>query len=197
MASSSPTSARVVVMASGSGSNFQALLDGLATKKISNAQITRLFVNRKTAYAVTRAEKAGVPSEYFNMVAGGFQPKGEKDPEKLKEARTAYDAALAKKVLAEKPDLVVLAGWMHVFTEAFLTPVGETGVRVINLHPALPGKSSTSISSLLLVPCHLQSANMVWLLQANTTEPEPSNVHSRISRPASSRTIGRASWCTT
>ncbi|KAJ4394413.1 Bifunctional purine biosynthetic protein ADE5,7 [Gnomoniopsis smithogilvyi] len=140
MASSSPTAARIVVMASGSGSNFQALLDGLASDRISDAQITRLFVNRKTAYAVTRAEKAGVPSEYFNMVAGGFQPIGEKDPEKLKEARTRYDAALADKVLAEKPDLVVLAGWMHVFTEAFLRPVGESGVRVINLHPALPGK---------------------------------------------------------
>lgn len=146
MASSSPTSARIVVMASGSGSNFQALLDGLATQKISNAQITRLFVNRKTAYAVTRAEKAGVPSEYFNMVAGGFQWKGEKDPEKLKDARTKYDAALAEKVLAEKPDLIVLAGWMHVFTEAFLTPVGERGVRVINLHPALPGESAQSFS---------------------------------------------------
>lgn len=183
-----------MVMASGSGSNFQALLDGLATKKISNAQMTRLFVNRKTAYAVTRAEKAGVPSEYFNMVAGGFQPKGEKDAEKLREARMAYDAALAKKVLAEKPDLIVLAGWMHVFTEAFLTPVGETGVRVINLHPALPGKSfDLDFDS----PTCLQLAKIIWLLQANTTELVPSNAHFRISKPASSRTIGRASWCTT
>lgn len=144
MASSTPTTARIVVMASGSGSNFQALLDGLATSRIPNAQITRLFVNRKTAYAITRAEKAGVPSEYFNMVADGFQPKGEKDPERLQEARTKYDAALAEKVLAEKPDLVVLAGWMHVFTEGFLGPVGERGVRVINLHPALPGISPRS-----------------------------------------------------
>lgn len=144
MASGSPTPARIVVMASGSGSNFQALLDGLASKAIPNAQIMRLFVNRKTAYAVDRAEKAGVPSEYFNMVAGGFQPKGEKDPERLIEARTRYDAALADKVLAEKPDLVVLAGWMHVFTETFLKPVGGSGVRVINLHPALPGQSSSS-----------------------------------------------------
>lgn len=131
-------------MASGSGSNFQALLDGLSTDRIPNAQIVRLFVNRKTAYAVTRAEKAGVPSEYFNMVSGGFQLKGEKDPEKQAEARTRYDAALADKVLAEKPDLVVLAGWMHVFTEGFLKPVGASGVRVINLHPALPGQSSLS-----------------------------------------------------
>lgn len=141
MASSAPTSpCRIVVMASGSGSNFQALLDGLASNRISNAQIVRLFVNRKTAFAVTRAEKAGVPSEYFNMVAGGFQAKGEKDADKLREARTRYDAALAEKVLAEKPDLVVLAGWMHVFTEGFLKPIAAQGVRAINLHPALPGE---------------------------------------------------------
>ncbi|KAF3762307.1 phosphoribosylglycinamide formyltransferase activity protein [Cryphonectria parasitica EP155] len=144
MASSSSSSpaapCRIVVMASGSGSNFQALLDGLSSRTIRDAQIVRLFVNRKTAYAVTRAEKAGVPSEYFNMVAGGFQAKGEKDPERLREARTKYDAALAEKVLAEQPDLVVLAGWMHVFTEGFLKPVADKGVRVINLHPALPGR---------------------------------------------------------
>lgn len=129
-------------MASGSGSNFQALLDGIAHQTIRNAQIVRLFVNRKTAYAVTRAASAGVPSEYFNMVSGGFQSKGEKDPEKLREARTRYDAALAEKVLGEKPDLVVLAGWMHVFTEGFLKPVADKGVRIINLHPALPGESA-------------------------------------------------------
>lgn len=141
MSPSATSPCRIVVMASGSGSNFQALLDGLSSGRIRDAQIVRLVVNRKTAYAVTRADKAGVPSEYFNLVAGGFQAKGEKDPERLRDARARYDAALADKVLAEQPDLVVLAGWMHVFTEAFLKPVAARGVRVINLHPALPGKS--------------------------------------------------------
>lgn len=135
-----PPPCRIVVMASGSGSNFQALLDGIASGRIADAQIVRLFVNRKTAYALARAERAGVPPEYFNMVAGGFQAKGEKDLTRLKEARTRYDAALAEKVLAVDPDLVVLAGWMHVFTEGFLKPVAERGVKVINLHPALPGE---------------------------------------------------------
>lgn len=144
--SSSPTTARIVVMASGSGSNFQALLDGIATQRIPHAQIVRLFVNRKTAYAATRAATANVPSEYFNMVAGGFQAKGETEATKLVTARSRYDAALAEKVLAEKPNLVVLAGWMHVFTEAFLRPLGESGVRVINLHPALPGEYCFSSS---------------------------------------------------
>ncbi|ROV97663.1 hypothetical protein VSDG_04560 [Cytospora chrysosperma] len=126
---------RIVVLASGSGSNFQALLDAVATGRIPGSQIVQLFVNRKNAYAATRAEGAGVPTEYFNMVSGGFQPKGEKDPERLREARSRYDAALAEKVIQHSPDLIVLAGWMHVFTESFLKPLAEKGVPIINLHP--------------------------------------------------------------
>lgn len=131
---------RIVVMASGSGSNFQAVLDAVASGRIPNSQIVRLFVNRKTAFAVSRAEKAGIPSEYFNMVSGGFQAKGEKDTEKLAEARSRYDAALADKVIQQSPDLIVLAGWMHVFTPSFLDPLAGKGVPIINLHPALPGE---------------------------------------------------------
>lgn len=152
MSSSTPSTSpvRIVVLASGSGSNFQALLDALSSNKIQDAETVRLFVNRKGAYAVTRADKAGVPSEYFNMVAGGFQAKGEKDPAKLKEAREKYDAVLADKVLQCSPDLIVLAGWMHVFTEAFLVPVAQKGVRIINLHPALPGRFLFILRSLVV-----------------------------------------------
>jgi phosphoribosylglycinamide formyltransferase len=70
--------------------------------------------------------------------------KGEKDEGKVKEARERYDMALAERVLgeseSERPELVVLAGWMHVFGKTFLEPLEREGVRVINLHPALPGK---------------------------------------------------------
>lgn len=62
----------------------------------------------------------------------------------MAEARRAYDAALAERVLAmeERPELVVLAGWMHVFSAPFLEPLQRAGIRVINLHPALPGEST-------------------------------------------------------
>lgn len=46
---------------------------------------------------------------------------------------------MAKIVLQAEPHLVVLAGWMHVLGDSFLRQVGEKGVQVINLHPALPG----------------------------------------------------------
>jgi len=66
--------------------------------------------------------------------------------------RNDYDAEVAKIVLRERPDLIVLVGWMHVFGDGFLDPVsgatsvGDMGdltlpksISVINLHPALPG----------------------------------------------------------
>ena len=109
---------RLLVMASGNGSNFQALVDAVKAQRISNSQIVRLIVNRKKAYAVTRAENMGIPCTYFNMISEGFQAKEEKDPDKLKEARSKYDAALAELVLQDTVDLVILAGWLHVFTYA-------------------------------------------------------------------------------
>jgi phosphoribosylglycinamide formyltransferase len=133
---------RILVMASGNGSNFQAVLDAVADGRIPNASITRLIVNRGKAYATTRADKAGIPWEYFNLISNGFQVKGEKDPARIQEARDKYDAALADKVLAlsPRPHLIVLAGWMYVFGGHFLKPVGEAGIQTINLHPALMGK---------------------------------------------------------
>ena len=109
---------RIVVMASGNGTNFQALIDAVKSQRIGNAEIIRLFINRKKAYAATRAENAAIPSTYYNMISGGFQERDEKDPEMLKDARSKYDAALAQLVLRDNPNLIVLAGWMHVFTYA-------------------------------------------------------------------------------
>ncbi|KAK4244540.1 formyl transferase [Corynascus novoguineensis] len=133
---------RIVVMASGNGSNFQALIDAVSDGRIPNSKIVRLYVNRGKAYATTRAEKAGIPWEYFNLISHGFQAKGEKDALKIQESRDRYDAALAEKLLQDdsKPDLVVLAGWMYVFGKHFLDPVDAAGIKIINLHPALPGK---------------------------------------------------------
>lgn len=61
---------RIVVMASGNGSNFQALIDAVADNTIPNSVITRLFVNRAKAYATTRADKAGrksLPLSAFSL----------------------------------------------------------------------------------------------------------------------------------
>ncbi|KAG5982462.1 hypothetical protein E4U55_001865 [Claviceps digitariae] len=134
---------RIMVMASGFGSNFQALIDAVSTGRLQNSRIISLVTNRRNAHAIARAEKAGIPWEYFNLISNGFMRKGETDEHTVAEARRRYDAALAAKILAperEAPELIILAGWMYVFSTAFLEPLEKAGVRIINIHPALPGE---------------------------------------------------------
>jgi formyltetrahydrofolate-dependent phosphoribosylglycinamide formyltransferase len=122
--------ARLVVLASGSGSNLQAILDACADGPL-DAEVVLVVVNRRSAYAAERAAAAGIASVFRPM--GPFRDAHPDDPRR---AREAYDAALAAEIADARPDLVVQAGWMHLFTSAFLDRFPEM---VINLHPALPG----------------------------------------------------------
>jgi phosphoribosylglycinamide formyltransferase len=103
----------------------------------------RFFFSSFSARSPLLTQCPGIPSEYFNLISNGFLPKGEADEQKVAEGRQKYDAALAEKILAlgdDKPELIVLAGWMYVFSAAFLEPMKKAGISIINLHPALPGK---------------------------------------------------------
>jgi formyltetrahydrofolate-dependent phosphoribosylglycinamide formyltransferase len=117
--------ARLAVLISGSGSNLQALLDASARGELA-ADIVLVAANRRAAYGLVRAQQAGVPTCYLPLAP--FLQSGA--------GRAAYDAALAEQVAAAHPDLVVLAGWMHILGPAFLNRFPQ---RVLNLHPALPG----------------------------------------------------------
>ena len=107
-----------------------------------------MLSNRKGAYGLTRAASAQppIPTAYL-----GLQPFLKAHPGST---RDDYDRAVAARVAREDPDLVVLAGWMHIMGDGFLDVVAghasyvaedgtEVRVRrpipVINLHPALPG----------------------------------------------------------
>ena len=119
-----------MVLASGAGSNLQALLDAVHSGRL-DAEIVSVIVNRRSAHARQRASQNGIPSSFV-----GLRPylDSHDDPA---EGRRRYDADLAAMVLGHRPDLVVLAGWMHLFTMEFLRHFGG---RVMNLHPALPGE---------------------------------------------------------
>ncbi|MBC8170714.1 MAG: phosphoribosylglycinamide formyltransferase [Anaerolineae bacterium] len=117
---------RIVVMVSGGGTNLQTLIDAIQAGHLP-AQIGLVVANRKAAYALVRAEKAGIPTLYLSLKA--YTDNGK--------TREAYDADLGAKIAAVQPDLIVLAGWMHVLSPAFLDRFVH---RVINLHPALPGE---------------------------------------------------------
>lgn len=118
--------ANFVVLISGNGSNLQALIDAIRMKAL-DASIVCVVSNRKAAFGLARAEKAGVPTRYFPLKP--YLDAGR--------TRAEYDGDLAALVAAYKPDWVVLAGWMHILCAAFIE---RFPYRVVNLHPALPGK---------------------------------------------------------
>jgi formyltetrahydrofolate-dependent phosphoribosylglycinamide formyltransferase len=117
---------RIVVMVSGGGTNLQALIDAVESGALP-AQIALVVSNRRDAYALQRAEQHGIPSLYFPL----------KPYTNAGRPRSDYDADLATQIVKSEPDLIVLAGWMHVLSPAFLERFPR---QIINLHPALPGE---------------------------------------------------------
>lgn len=117
--------ATLVILISGSGTNLQAIIDAVESQRLK-AKIALVVSNRKAAYGLVRAEQHGIPTFYFPL-------KPYADAGKTREN---YDRDLAVKVASYNPTLVVLAGWMQVFTPIFLKQFPN---KVINLHPALPG----------------------------------------------------------
>jgi formyltetrahydrofolate-dependent phosphoribosylglycinamide formyltransferase len=121
----SPAPARLVVLISGSGTNLQAILDAIQQGELA-ARVVLVVSNRTNAYGLTRAQQAGVPTLSFPLKP--YLDAGRD--------RAAYDADLAAHIAPYRPDLVVMLGWMHVLSPAFLARFPR---RVLNLHPALPG----------------------------------------------------------
>ena len=117
---------RLAILVSGNGSNLQAIIDAIQAGELA-AQIVAVLSNRRDAYGMVRAERADIPSRCFPL-------KPYRDPGRTREA---YDADLAELVSDFAPDLIVLAGWMHLLSPAFLDRFPR---RVLNLHPALPGQ---------------------------------------------------------
>ncbi len=128
----------------GTGTNLQALIDAQNGPLLPKTRIIRVISNRKAAYGLSRATLAGIPTAYLAL-----QPFLKANPGKT---RDDYDEEIARLVLGaeetQRPDLVVLAGWMHILGERFLDVLdGKTSsstvpnipIPVINLHPALPG----------------------------------------------------------
>lgn len=116
-------------MVSGSGTNLQAILDATGQANPAersenaqlslDAQVVLVISNSADAYALQRAERAGVNTSVM--------PHRGRD-------RADYDRELAYEATIAGADLVVLAGWNRLLTDDFLAHH-----RVINLHPAKPG----------------------------------------------------------
>ncbi|MFD9887878.1 phosphoribosylglycinamide formyltransferase [Amycolatopsis sp. NPDC059027] len=112
-----PTPVKIVVLASGSGTLLQALLDA-AGRSGYPAKIVAVGADRLGIEALARAERAGVPS---------FTVRVADHPD-----RAAWDKALTEATAAYQPDLVVSAGFMKILGAEFLGRFA-----VVNTHPAL------------------------------------------------------------
>ena len=109
--------ARIAVFVSGGGTNLQALIDAQG-KTLNSGEIALVVSNNVGAYALERARKAGIPTEV--VLKNGDQAAFE---EKLKKILSRYGI-----------DLIVLAGFMTILTEAFTACYPG---RIINVHPSL------------------------------------------------------------
>ena len=131
---------QIVVLISGSGSNFQAILDATCgdAPAIPNAQIVRVISNRMKAYGLQRAKNVDPPIPTSVHSLKTYQTR---NPGKT---RDDYDLVLADRVLGNDghvPDLVVLAGFMHIVSETFLSAMGHaTSLTAPPHYPKRPHK---------------------------------------------------------
>jgi phosphoribosylglycinamide formyltransferase 1 len=117
---------RIAALISGNGTNLQAIIDAIAAGDLPGVEVALVVSNRREAYGNKRAIQHGIPLVYFPLLPYS----------KAGRPREDYDAALARIVQSFDAEWVVLAGWMHIFTNAF---VRHYPGRILNLHPALPG----------------------------------------------------------
>ncbi len=110
--------ARAVVLASGNGSNFQAVAEDAAAGLVP-LEIVGVVANRSKAFALERARTLGIPATVVEW-------------KRAEETRDAYDERVLAAVAAFAPDVVLLLGWMHVLPPTFVARFPE----LLNVHPA-------------------------------------------------------------
>jgi phosphoribosylglycinamide formyltransferase 1 len=110
---------RIVVLASGRGSNLEALIDAQHDARLP-ISIVAVFSDKANAPALEIARAAGIAAVHVDPRAFG--------------SRRAYDEALFAAIAGSSPDLIVLAGFMRILDPAAFAPwLG----RIINIHPSL------------------------------------------------------------
>ena len=111
---------RIAVLVSGGGTNLQAILDAQQSGIITAGEVKLVISNKEGAYALTRAEKAGVKGLTLTRKQCGGQE--------------AFEAAMIAALEEEKIDLIVLAGFLSILSENFTRKYDH---RILNIHPSL------------------------------------------------------------
>lgn len=112
--------ARIAVLVSGGGTNLQALIDAEKSGIIKSGEIALVISNKSDAFALTRAENAGIKTA--TVLKSDFSSR-EDFEDKIAELLTEYGI-----------DLIILAGFMSILSEKFTSRYPK---RIINVHPSL------------------------------------------------------------
>lgn len=111
---------KILVCVSGGGTNLQAIIDCIGRGTITNTQIVRVICNNRNAYALKRAQDAGIDAVCVS-------PKEYAD-------REQFHKAFLQAIQEKEPDLIVLAGFLVVLPEEMIRTYRN---RIINIHPSL------------------------------------------------------------
>lgn len=111
--------ARLVVLISGRGRNLEAIMRAIEAGEL-NAEIALVASNNARAPGLQTARLAGLP-----VVAISARDFADRD---------SFDTALARRIAAESPDWIVLAGYMRVLSDVFVARFAD---RIVNIHPSL------------------------------------------------------------
>ena len=111
---------KIAVLVSGGGTNLQALIDAQAQGIITSGEIALVLSNKADAYALTRAEQAGI--ETACVLRKSF------------DSQEAFESAIIKTLEDKGIELIVLAGFMCILSERFTSRFAD---RIINVHPSL------------------------------------------------------------
>lgn len=109
----------IVILISGGGSNLQAIIERIASDKL-DVNISLVLSNRADAYGLQRASNVGIATSVIDH--------------KAFDSRESFDQAMIKEIDLHQPDLIVMAGFMRILSNAF---VEHYAGRMINIHPAL------------------------------------------------------------
>ena len=112
--------ANIAVLVSGGGTNLQALIDAEKSGILKSGEIKLVISNKKDAYALERAAKAGIEAFALTKKSCGGQE--------------GFEKRLTEEIESRGIDLIILAGFMSILSEDFTRRFDH---RIINVHPAL------------------------------------------------------------
>lgn len=112
---------KIAVLASGGGTNLQALIDAQKSGVIKSGEIVTVVTNNPKAYAIERANQAGIKTKVITKKECGGD-------------NLAFNKAICDYLKSESVDVVALAGFLPIIAGAMLTEYED---RIINIHPSL------------------------------------------------------------